>query len=377
MYLTRKLSIGSSEQLDILALAAGDLYSNALTYFWRIVRRKDKWLSPGSMEKIWNCKKMHAHSADAVIQTIFDSLSSWRVRRELDPKAQPPRGRRKYYRMQWKNSAIKIKDGMLVLSNGRGTKPLIIPWKWEMPVLVNMVHNGSEYVLHATYVINQKNQPLGDLVAAIDLGEVHPGVAHDGTAINGRLLRSFKRQRNKTLGHFQKLRSTKTKGSLQDRKLAKAQKRQLKKLDNQINDITHKQTTLLVSILFNKGVQTVVIGDIRDIRLHGKNLGKKSNQKIHQMSHGAYRHQLTYKAEMRGMKISLINEAYTSQDCPRCNKRTKPKGRNYKCSCGFEYHRDGVGAINILKKYRGESRVAGAMASPISLRYDPHMRCSL
>ncbi len=66
---------------------------------------------------------------------------------------------------------------------------------------------------------------------------------------------------------------------------------------------------------------------------------------------------------MRGMKTTPINKAYTLQDCPHYDKRTKPKGRNYKCSCEFEYHRDGVGAISILKKYRGESRVAGVMAS--------------
>ena len=31
----------------------------------------------------------------------------------------------------------------------------------------------------------------------------------------------------------------------------------------------------------------------------------------------------------------------------------KPTNRNYTCSCGFKYHRDGVGAMNIRKKYQG------------------------
>jgi len=44
---------------------------------------------------------------------------------------------------------------------------------------------------------------------------------------------------------------------------------------------------------------------------------------------------------------------------------------------GFEYHRDAVGAINIRKKYLGENQVVGVMASPIGIRYEPNMQCSL
>ncbi|WP_459838414.1 zinc ribbon domain-containing protein [Halanaerobaculum tunisiense] len=33
-------------------------------------------------------------------------------------------------------------------------------------------------------------------------------------------------------------------------------------------------------------------------------------------------------------------------------KKHKPQNRNYNCpKCNFKYHRDGVGSINIFKKY--------------------------
>ncbi|RKU34058.1 transposase, partial [Candidatus Poribacteria bacterium] len=47
------------------------------------------------------------------------------------------------------------------------------------------------------------------------------------------------------------------------------------------------------------------------------------------------------------------HEAYTSQTCPSCCKRNKPQKRAYKCKCGYKYHRDGVGAMNIRQKYLG------------------------
>ncbi|NJL61268.1 MAG: IS200/IS605 family element transposase accessory protein TnpB [Methylacidiphilales bacterium] len=137
-------------------------------------------------------------------------------------------------------------------------------------------------------------------------------------------------------------------GSKRRKRSIRSKQKQLAKLNNQIKDIQHKQTTKLVSTFKERNVQTVVIGDIRDIR-SSVDYGKKANQKIHQMLHGQTRQMLTYKAEKAGMKVALQDERYTSQTCPQCGKRHKPKNRVYKCSCGFKFHRDGVGAINIRK----------------------------
>jgi len=133
----------------------------------------------------------------------------------------------------------------------------------------------------------------------------------------------------------------------------------------------HKQTTKLVSTLHERGVKTVVIGDVRDIR-KGLDYGKKANQKMHQWSHGDTRWKISYKAERLGMEVVLQEEAYTSQTCPVCGALHKPNGREYRCpNCGFCYHRDGVGAFNIRAKYLGNlgSAVVGAMASPTGVRY--------
>ena len=66
---------------------------------------------------------------------------------------------------------------------------------------------------------------------------------------------------------------------------------------------------------------------------------------------------------------------YTSQTCPSCGDKHKPSNREYKCKCGFTYHRDGVGAINIRQKYLGclGNPVAATMASPIGIRLE--VRC--
>lgn len=125
-------------------------------------------------------------------------------------------------------------------------------------------------------------------------------------------------------------------------------------------------------------MQTVVIGDIRDIRNSIKS-GAKANQKLHSWSFGQYRWMVEYKAEKLGMKFVLQDEAYSSQTCPAGGKRHQPSGRTYTCKCGFRFDRDGVGSYNIRAKYLGSfgSPVVGIMAMPFGVRFAPHLQCHL
>ncbi|GGS40520.1 zinc ribbon domain-containing protein [Deinococcus knuensis] len=122
-------------------------------------------------------------------------------------------------------------------------------------------------------------------------------------------------------------------------------------------------------------MQTVVIGDIRDIRSSIK-YGAKTNQKLHGWSFGRFRQMVTYKGARLGMQTVLMDEAYTSQTCPGCGERHKPRGRTYRCGCGFVCDRDGVGAMNIRAKYLGHfgAPVVGVMAPPLlGVRFRPHL----
>lgn len=86
---------------------------------------------------------------------------------------------------------------------------------------------------------------------------------------------------------------------------------------------------------------------------------------------------LSYKAQKLAMKTTLQNEAYTSQECPVCLHRQKVKGKNYHCTnCGFKYHRDGVGSINIRRKYLNLGSVVGVMAPPFGVPFKPHIQRS-
>jgi putative transposase len=380
-YTVRRLKIGRTEQMDALARAAGELYSQVVVWFWRTVRHKGLWLGAEHLMRWLTSALLHAHSSDAVVQSFFAALASWREPRKVDSDAHPPRRRKRFYCVQWKSSAIRLRGAMLHLSDGKGNAPLIVPWTWGLPCQVEMGWDGEQYELRATYNLAPVAAIAGDLVAGVDLGEVHLAVAHDGThttILNGGHVRALRRYQNKTKGALSALIDRKKRGSRRRKRLIGSKKRQLRRLDHQLRDALHKQTTYLVSTLHDAGVQTVVLGDIRDIRQHTDH-GRVGNQRLHQMPSGIVRHMLTYKAQRLGMLVVPVDERYTTRTCPACGRRYKPSGRMYRCRnprCRFVFHRDGVGAVNIRQKYTGSGLVVGAMASPSGVRYPPHMRCS-
>uniref|UniRef100_UPI0025BC3543 RNA-guided endonuclease InsQ/TnpB family protein n=1 Tax=Deinococcus sp. TaxID=47478 RepID=UPI0025BC3543 len=199
------------------------------------------------------------------------------------------------------------------------------------------------------------------------------------TIYSGRVARSKSRYRAKVIAKLDAKISRTRKGnasvksSRRRKKLIRAKNRATRRIDNQIRDIQHKQSCHLVSTLYNQGVQTVVIGDIRDIR-KSMQYGKKANQKLHGWSFGKFRQMVKYKAERLGMQVKLMDEAYTSQTCPQCAERHKPRGRTYRCRCGFVCDRDAVGAMNIRAKYLDTfgKPVVGVMSPPVrGVRYKP------
>ena len=389
-YTVRRMNLGKTAQLDALAHAAGQVYTRTLVFFWRTVRKKGIWLKPKSLMRLIPTDpdhQLHAHSVDAAVQSFFAGMASWRERRKTDPNAKPPRKRKWYFKVEYKRSAMALNDGILRLSNGRENDPLLLPWAYPLPQTVVLHWTGSQYEAIATYALAGPELPddfhaQDTRIVGIDLGEVHIAVSHDGKhthILNGRLLRHKRQYQNKLKEHLSKKIDRKKRGSQRRKKLVASTKKQLKKIKNQLKDIEHQQTTALITTLAEEGVQTVLIGDLKDIRQR-IDYGPSANQRLHQWSAGHARHLLTYKAERRGMQVVLQEERYTSRTCPACGHRKKssPKGRNFVCAkCGYHGHRDGVGAMNIRYKHRGEfgvRHVVGAMAPPTGIRFWPHTR---
>ncbi|WP_103030513.1 transposase, partial [Salinibacter altiplanensis] len=302
MYLTRKKKLGRSEQLDEIARACGDVWTDTVTWFWRTVQRQGVWLGQGNMMR-WMCTRtirtdtksngfeepklepfegrkenpvataesrynIAQNTAQNVVKEFFNALGSWRERD--DPKAHPPYKSKRYYKANWNYTQIRLRDdGVLRLSTGRGNDPVLIDWPHPEPKRVEIGWDGEQYEARVQYPVEPNREPKGDKVAGVDLGEIHLAAATTGEKtwlFNGRYLRSLRRYQNKTKSTLQSKIDTKEEGSRRWRRLVTSKKKQLSALRNQIRDVLHKLSRRLVETLYETGVSTLVVGDVRDIR---------------------------------------------------------------------------------------------------------------
>ena len=113
-------------------------------------------------------------------------------------------------------------------------------------------------------------------------------------------------------------------------------------------------TRYITNYYVKNDIHTVVIGDIKGIRKE-RNLGRKTNQKLHSLPYARIYMQLEYKLKMKGICLIRQEESYSSQCPPQSEKVSHiyAEKRNWKkrgiCSV------DAVGAYNILRKYHAVS----------------------
>ena len=120
-------------------------------------------------------------------------------------------------------------------------------------------------------------------------------------------------------------------------------------------------TRYITNYSVKNDIHTVVIGDIKGIRKE-KNLGRKTNQKLHSLPYARIYMQLEYKLKMKGIRLIRQEESYSSQcppqseevSCIYAEKRNRKKRGIYIVE-NVIYNADAVGAYNILRKYHAVS----------------------
>lgn len=352
---------------DNLNAASGLVYDKVCVTHWRVFRKKGVWLSQYGAMRINDLLQkrtiLHAHSVDSAQQGFYKACKTTRAARKAGVVARFPHKRKRFRTTVWKNSAIKTGNGVLVLSNGGSNGKIQVRLPKELKGALNFREirlvfdkRAHKYVWHIVVENGkQPKEPPGHNVVSVDLGEVHPAVVgdeHESTIITCRELRHEMQGFNKRMASLNQAISRTTKHSRKWWRLVHARTRLKGKHKAILRDMEHKISRSVVDVAVGRKANLIAFGDARNIA-NGVNLSKSSNQKISGWNHGKIVDLTKYKAEAEGIGIWLENEAYTTQTCPQCGKRHKPKGRNYVCpSCGFRCHRDVVGQINILSVHK-------------------------
>jgi putative transposase len=362
-------------EADELNKASGEVYSKVCVSHWRAYKQSGKtWISQyGAMHlSDWQHKDslniLHSHSIDAAQEGFYKAIKTARTnRKESNVENARFPYKRKYYRTTiWKTSGIRFKNKKMLLSRASGLEPIVVDYQTSGNVReVRLKYDLKQHNYFWHIVVEDNIIPISVLngtTAAIDLGEIHPIAITDGNEVcimSCRKLRSIAQGRNKKLAKLQTKLSKCQKDSRRAKKLKRAKRAMLAQFKRQQRDLLHKVSRETINWCKEKNVGTLAIGNVRNVadktkeqkRLNREN--RQNRQKISGWAHGMLRNYLGYKAEESGIGVQdRVSEKYTSQTCPICGHRYKPKGRNYKCSkCGFVFSRDGVGCSNILSRF--------------------------
>ncbi|MFP3356292.1 RNA-guided endonuclease TnpB family protein [Planococcus maitriensis] len=185
----------------------------------------------------------------------------------------------------------------------------------------------------------QTMEKTGKKIMGVDLGLKIPAVAitdNDKSRFfgNGRQNKFVKRRfraKRKRLGHKKKLNAI--------RNLDDKEQRWMKDQD-------HKVSRAIINFAKQENVSVIRLEKLANIRQTART-SRKNEKNLHTWSFYRLSQFIEYKANLEGIKVEYVNPAYTSQTCPTCSEKNKANDRRYKCKCGFEKHRDIVGAMNI------------------------------
>lgn len=353
------------EQCFALRQEAGRCWSDLISAHAKS-RESSNWMSEGELKKqAANTYQLHSQSVQALVEKLIANVEMTRTKiQDGDKEVKYPHKPKQFQNVIWKQHGIRLIDGRLHLSNGRGREPLIL----KLPVRyreqnIKQVELGwdvNHYVLYLTIDTGVIDEPFLRQVktAGVDLGEIHIAavVTDDGKGllISGRQLRSVKRLRNKRHAQINQKLSRTRDGSRKNNKLKKSKAKVSSKFTKQQRDILHKASRQVVNFCKDNQIANIVIGDVRDIS-DGVNLGRKTNQKISQWAHGQFVGYVSYKSRVYGIPCKQIPEDYSSRTCSKCGHRNSqsPRNRNYICEgCGEKIHRDFNGSSNICSRGR-------------------------
>lgn len=228
-----------------------------------------------------------------------------------------------------------------------------------------LVPRCNQYVIEIVYEKEIQNESLNQGISAIDLGLSNLATVSSNQKgfkpliINGKPLKSINQFYNKQRSELQ----SKVQKQYPKRYVSNRIKSLTAKRNSKIDTYLHQASRTIINYLLQNQIGTLVIGSNQQWK-QDINIGKKNNQNFVQIPHYKFIQQLTYKAELAGIKVIVNEESYTSKasfldldSIPSYQKEIKHsftgkriKRGLYKSSSGRLINADLNGSYNILRK---------------------------
>ena len=384
MRLVYKFNVKYNERLYELCKISKNLYNQALYILKQELKTNNKWLSYYDLDRILrtyinlegtiNYRLLRAQVSQQCLKTLDKNIKSYvksikdysKNKSKYNGCPKFPHYKKEVNQLIYPNQSCSIKNRRLYLSKDFSIR---IPQfdvygerlKSFQQVRVIPKHNKS-FVIEIVYIDDStSNSDLNyDLYSSIDLGIdnlatiIFPN--SNPILFNGKQLKSKNQYFNKTISD---LKSKLNHNAYSSNRI----KNLYLKRENQLTDIFHKLSRMIINNLINHNIGNLVVGYNKGWK-DFINIGKRNNQTFCYISYDKLLNFLKYKCEMAGIKLTIHEESYSS----KCDgivlepikKHDVYSGKRIKrglfqSSCGKLINADVNGSLNILRKVVGDS----------------------
>jgi len=200
-----------------------------------------------------------------------------------------------------------LKRGMLAPSG----LDIEVPTKQQAVKQARIVPRIGFYVVEVVYEQAVKQAEINPAYyAGVDIGinnlaALTSNKPHfQAVVINGRPVKSINQFYNKRKAELQK--------KLGKTGTTKRMERLTTRRNRRIDHYLHTASKRIIAILVQEGIGTLMIGKNAGWKQES-NLGKRTNQNFVQIPHARFIDMLTYKAELVGITVIIMEESYTSK----------------------------------------------------------------
>ena len=330
----------------------------------------------------WHSEYLHSHMLQQIILNYIGDYKSYiaikgmyeKGDKEIKGKPRMPRCKKEEkVQITFTKYAIRKEGRTIRLSISKKIQEkfqvkslnFLIPKKLEKLVnleSIKMIKIGKEkngkYKLDIIYEKEEKKQAEGSNIMAIDLGMNNLATCtnmknNKSLIIAGESLKAKIGYINKEISRLEGI-QMKMVGSKKYRNTKRINKLYEQKR-NYSKTYMHKASRLIIEYALQNECDTIVIGDIKDIKQN-----MQGNKRFVQMPIQNLVEKIEYKAKLEGIEVVKVTEEYTSGvssiDKEGINKENYDKSRRikrglFKTEKGKIINADVNGSINILRKY--------------------------
>jgi putative transposase len=244
----------------------------------------------------------------------------------------------------------------------------------QVRVVPKVSQNSS--IMEIVYEENLKTLNLfADQVAGIDVGLNNLAAVTSNRVdfkpllVNGRPLKAINQLYHKEKALLQ--------GKLQEKKTSRLIRELAKKRYWRIENYLHTASRGIINFLEFHEIDTLVIGKNNKWKQEIE-LGKQTNQNFVSIPHARFIEMLSYKAALKGIRVILTEESYTSKcsflDREELKKKAQYVGKRvhrglFKSTQGILINADVNGSLNIIRKvlpdaFDNSKGIEGVVAMP-------------